>query len=198
MERYVLVVDTSGSMRCHEIALKNYLKVLIDAFTMWGNGPDEVALVSFSNDVYIQSHYTKNAAELKNKVDELVFGGLTAFDDAILVGLTFENPPPDYIHVFSDDGENNSDAEEEHWSSVASHMGLHVDQHPPSDDTYKGDCRYAPYFTPNPITLPMAMANVRAVAKRVKMVRVITGPEDLLKFKPVNKEALAEALRKRI
>lgn len=198
MERYVFVVDTSGSMKCHETALKNYLKALIDAFTMWGSGPDEVALVSFSNDVRIESHYDDDNIELKNLVDALHFGGLTSLNDGILVGLTFENPKPDYVHVFSDDGDNRSDAKEEHWSSVASHMNLYVDQHPPSENTYMGDCRYARYYTTNPITLPMAMANVRAVAKRVKMVRVITGPDDLLNFKPVNKEALAGALRERI
>jgi len=163
---------------------------------MWGYGPDEVALVSFNKDVRIESHYDDDNNKLKNLVDALQFGGLTSFNDGILVGLTFENPKPDYIHVFSDDGENSSDAKEEHWSSVASHMSLYVNQHPPSENTYRGNCRYARYYTINPITLPMAMANVRAVAKRVKMVRVIASPEDLLKFKPVNKEALSAALRK--
>ena len=199
MEKSVLVVDTSGSMKCHEIALKNYLKLLIDAFTHFGRGPDEVALVSFSNDVSIESKYGSgedHVAELKNLVDALHFGGLTSFNDGILVGLTFENPKPDYVHVFSDSGDNCSDATEDHWSSVASHMGILVHQHPPSDDTYRGDCRYARYFTTTPITLQMAKANVLAVAKRVKMAKVITGPEDLMKFKPVNKEALAVALRK--
>ena len=196
MERYVLVVDTSGSMKCHETALKNYLKALIDAFTMWGQGPDEVALVSFNNDVRIESHYDDDNDKLKNLVDALHFGGLTSLNDGILVGLTFENPKPDYLHVFSDDGDNHSDATEQHWSNVASHMNLYVDQHPPSENTYKGDCRYAGYYTTTPITLQMAMANVRAVAKRVKMVRVITSPEHLLKFKPVNKEALSAALIK--
>lgn len=193
MERFVFVVDTSGSMKCHETSLKDYLKVLIDAFTVWGTGDDKIALVSFSNDVSIQSHYTKNATELKNVVNGLVFAGLTAFDDAILTGLVFENPKPDTFLVFSDSGDNCSDAEEAVWSSLASALGITVTIIPPSDNTYKGNCTFRRYFTLNPITPKMAIANAMQIAGRVKMAKVIQKSEDLVMLKPVKTQLLKRA-----
>ena len=197
LERYVFVVDTSGSMKCHETALKNYLKTLIDAFTMWGTSVDDmIALVSFSNDVYIESYYDNQAAELKNKVNALDFFGGTALNDGILVGLTFENPKPDYFFVFSDGGDNVSDAKVEHYENVKDHLNIVPIMVPPSDDTYKGDCRYSAYYTIAPITVKMAVANVEKLAKRLKG-KVILRPEDLLKLKPANEEKLTRALIKR-
>lgn len=191
MGRYVLVVDTSGSMYCYMTELKKYLKTFIDGLTAMGqSSQNQIALVSFANKVDILHHYTHNPAPLKALVDGLTAGGMTAYEDGILVGLVCEYERPDEMFVFSDEGENSSDAKEADWNEIAdryriANPSFSVNLVPPSEGTYQADCfRFARFFTAKPISMKMAVTSANAIAKRVKTARVISTAEDLLRVKP--------------
>lgn len=191
MGRYVLVVDTSGSMYCYMTELKKYLKTLIDGLTAMGqSSQNQIALVSFASEVDILQHYTHNPTTLKTLVDGLTAGGMTACNDGILVGLVCEYERPDELFVFSDDGENSSDAKEADWTEIADRYrvdnpSFSVNLVPPSEDTYGADCfRFARFFTAKPISMSMAVTSAKAIAKRVKTARVVSTAEDLLRLKP--------------
>jgi hypothetical protein len=186
MAKYVVIMDTSGSMYCCKTNLKTYVNAIIDGLIFTGN---EIALMSFGNDVHILSYYTNNAGNLNTLVDGLVFTGMTAFNDAILTGLVFENPRPDALLVFSDHGENASDASETDWSNLSATLGIDVILVPPSDSTYTCSCfGLVRFFTKKPITMKMAQANANAIAKKVKRAKVIVEPEDFLKLMPKQKK----------
>ena len=191
MGRYVLVVDTSGSMYCYMTELKKYLKTFIDGLTAMGqSSQNQIALVSFANNVDILHHYTHNPAPLKALVDGLTAGGMTAMEDGILVGLVCEYERPDELFVFSDDGENSSNAKEADWNEIANRYkaanpSFSVNLVTPSEGTYQADCfRFARFFTAKPISIKMAVTSANAIAKRVKTARVISTAEDLLRLKP--------------
>jgi hypothetical protein len=182
MSKFVVIVDTSGSMYCCKTNLKPYVNAVVDGLILTGN---EIALMSFSNDVHILSHYTNNAVHLNALVDGLFFSGLTAYNDAILTGLVFENPRPKALLVFSDHGENASDASEADWSNLSATLGIDVTLIPPSDSTYTCTCfGLVRFFTKKPITIKMAQSNANAIAKRVKRAKVIVDPEDFLMLLP--------------
>ena len=186
MARYVVIVDTSGSMYCCKTNLTTYVNAIIDGLIFTGN---EIALMSFSNDVHILSYYTNNSGNLNTLVNGLVFTGMTALNDAILTGLVFENPRPDGLLVFSDHGDNASDAKEADWANLAATLGINVTLVPPSNSTYTCTCfGLVRFFTKKPITMKMAQANANAIAKRVKSAKVIVDPEDFMKLVPKPKK----------
>jgi hypothetical protein len=166
--------------------LKPYVNAIIDGLILTGN---EIALMSFSYDVHILSYYTDNAVDLNALVNGLTFSGMTALNDAILTGLVFENPRPNGLLVFSDQGENASDARETDWSNLAATLGINVTLVPPSDSTYTSTCYgLARFFTKKPITMKMAQVNAHEIAKRVKMAKVIVDPKDFLVLLPKPKK----------
>ncbi len=180
MSRYVVIVDTSGSMHGCQNNLKPYVNAIIDGLIITGN---EVALMSFSNDVHIRSHYTTIASDLNNMVNGLSFSGLTAFNDAIITGLVFENPRPDALLVFTDGGDNASDASKTDLTDLSNSLNINVHLVPPSDDTYTcSGFKLAPLFTTNVIPMKKAQANAHAIAERVKRAKVILEPEDILQL----------------
>ena len=118
MANYVVLVDTSKSMACY---LDNLKEELTEDFLDWlierdsPPRPHRVALISFSSDVHILSHYTRDVDILKTLVDGLEWGGLTAYHDAILAGLVLMYPRVDELWVWSDHHDTCSDASEATW-----------------------------------------------------------------------------------
>lgn len=188
MTKYVFIIDTSGSMYCYMANLKTYVKALIDGYTLWGTSTEnKIALISFSSDVYIKSYYKNDNIALKNLVDGLSCSGMTAMHDAILTGLVFENPPPDYLLVFSELHDNSSDASQTDWSNLSSPTALDIPVIlcTPSPGTYTADCfGLAPLFTTKVVTVQMAAAKAMEISKAVKTVKVFSKPEDFLELKP--------------
>lgn len=184
MAKYVVLVDTSGSMRCYLERLKDVLKEYWLDWLIGSSPKNDVALVSFSNDVSILSHYTQDIGSLRTLVDGLTSGGLTAFNDAILVGLVFENPKPDALYVWSDEHDTCSDASETNWSDLSTTLGIDVNLCPPYDWMRDPNCWHmAVVITPRLVTASMALAKAKGIAERVKRVKVIEKPQDFLKLK---------------
>jgi hypothetical protein len=194
MENYVFVVDTSGSMRCHEKRLKEYVKAALDA-TMWGLGSEQIALVSFNRIVSIQSNYTADVTHLKNLIDGLSFGGGTAMHDAILTSLVFEYEKPDVVIVFSDTADYDSQITEDVWSDLMESLSMDP---PiivlPTDDTYGGDCPFYQYYTLHPMTPIMILANAKKIVKRTN-AKLIQNTQEFIKIKPVKTELLEKVLK---
>lgn len=189
MARYMVLVDTSGSMRCKLKRLKSFLK---DYWLDWliGYPPvNDVALISFSNDVNILSHYTRDIECLKTLIDGLVSGGLTAFHDAVLTGLVFEHPRADALFVWSDQHDTCSDASEATWSGLSNTLGIDVNLCLPYDWLEDPECsRIATLVITRVVTPKMALTKAESIARRVKTARVIQKPEDFLKLKLAKKK----------
>jgi tight adherence protein B len=81
----VLVIDTSGSMLG---APMDAAKAAAQSFVDQKRPEDSIALVSFSDTAVIQTGFTTNATDLNAKIDALVADGETAFNDAVILGLS--------------------------------------------------------------------------------------------------------------
>lgn len=185
MAKYAVLVDTSGSMRCYLETLKDVLRSYWLDWLMGSPPANDVALISFNNDVSILSHYTQDVDNLKTLVDGLVSSGQTAFNDAILVGLVFEHPRADALFVWSDQHDTCSDASETIWADLSNALGVDVNLCPPYDWMRDPVCWYfVPVIIPRVVTIQMAMVKAKEIATRVKTAKVIEKPERFLKLKP--------------
>lgn len=199
MGRYVLLVDMSGSMTCYLEDLKEELK---EDYLDWlmereSDTRNHVALISFNADVHVLSHYTTNVDTLKTLVDGLAAGGLTAYDDAMLVGLVLEWIRPDELHVWSDHHDNCSNASRAAWSDLASALGVEVVLNTPPDywgagcttpQEWQISLAQEAFVVSEAVTWTMAVAAAEKIAESVPRARFIKNPEDLLKLKPVKKK----------
>ena len=151
---------------------------------------NEVALISFSNDVCVQSHYTTDLSCLQTLIDGLVVNGcdgpMTALYDAIIVGLVFESPKPDELFVWSDLGDTNSDASESDWQALANSLGITVNLCPPYDWLQDPNCQYyAVLVTPKITLIPYAKSLELAnkISAKVEKLNIVKTPEDFLKLR---------------
>ena len=81
----VLVIDTSGSMQG---APMDAAKAAAQSFVDQKRPEDSIALVSFSDTAVVQTGFTTNANDLNARIDALVADGETAFNDAVILGLS--------------------------------------------------------------------------------------------------------------
>lgn len=187
MAKYVLIVDVSGSMRCK---LKNLKEMLADDWVPWRIGSpanNEVALISFCNDVCINSYYSNDVKDLQNRVMNLSLnscgGSGTALYDAIIVGLTFESPKPDAIYVWSDLQDNDSHASEMDYINLANSIGITINLCPAYEWMQDPHC---PYITPlvnypfKPIQFSTSVAIAKRFASKLNNSRVIENPTQLI------------------
>lgn len=189
MVNKVLVLDTSGSMWLYWTHLSDIVK---NMYLPWMMGSsDNVAFVSFNQQVYIRSKYTRDLASLQTIVDGLSPSGGTAVNDAMLVALVFEYPCPDEIHVWSDYSENSSCSDDNNYKEKANELDIDIILNQPEDwmisTTYQ---RYGPTILypllPKAETFIKAetvLAKAKDIAKVVKRARVIEKPEDLMRIK---------------
>jgi hypothetical protein len=180
MKGIVVVMDVSGSMWSY---LENIKKFLPSFFQFLVNMGYHIGLVSFSNDVYIKSYYTQNMTELKDRVEELTTINLTSLYDAILVGLVYENPHPEYLIVFSDGGDNCSDSDLNDWQTMATTLNIPVIPYPLDGFQDPNLVPYASAFTKKVITVPEAAKIWKEIAGKVKTVKIMKKPEDFLELK---------------
>lgn len=190
MSRIVVLVDVSNSMRCKLENMKKWLKEYWLPYIMGSPPTNEVALISFSNDVCVQSHYTTDLSCLQALVDGLVVSGcdgpMTSLYDAIIVGLVFESPIPDELYVWSDLGDTNSDASETDWQDLANSLGITVNLCPPYEWLQDPNCvHYAVIAIPKIKLIPYAKSLDIATkfSKKVEKLNIIKTPEDIVKLK---------------
>ena len=176
-------------MRCYLENLKEVLKDYWLDWLMGSSSANEIALIAVNNKVNILSYYSQNISDLKAKVDTLVSGGLTAINDAILVGLVFENPKPDEIYVWSDLHDTCSDAPEATWTNLSSSLGVNINLTPPYDWMRDPTCWHmVAIATPRIVTAQMALAKIKAISSRVPTVKAIEKPADFIKAIPFKKK----------
>jgi len=91
----VLVIDTSGSMAG---APMDAAKAAAKSFVDQKRPEDSIAVVSFADTAVVQTGFTTNAADLHARIDALVADGETAFNDAVILGLTvFDGAPANML-----------------------------------------------------------------------------------------------------
>jgi hypothetical protein len=195
MSRYVVLVDISGSMRCKIAKLKDFLK---DYWLPWlmGSPPvNEVALISFSNDVCVESHYTTNLGDLQTLVDGFVTSGcdgpMTSLYDAIIAGLVFEEPKPYELFVWSDMGDTISDASATDWQNLANSLSIPVNLCPPYDWLEDPNCPLMAVLVTPPIKIiPFAksLSIAKEITSKVERVKVFESPEKFLELKPAKRK----------
>jgi tight adherence protein B len=80
----VLVIDTSGSMAGVPI---EQAKEAAKSFVDQKRSEDSIALVTFADEVQVQTNFTTNANDLKNRIDAIEAAGETAFNDGVIKGI---------------------------------------------------------------------------------------------------------------
>lgn len=184
MGNVVVVIDTSGSMYSKLGNIKTFMESFLEFMILMGH---KIALVSFSNDVHIESYYTTNLAQLMTQVNGLSASGCTALFDAILVGLVFENPRADFLVVFSDGHDNCSDSGEENWQTKADELGISVIPYPLDGFEDSKLVPYAGAYTKRLVTVPEAAKKWLDIAGRVKAVKIVKKPEDFVRLEILKK-----------
>ena len=195
MSRFVVLLDVSGSMTCKLGLLKQWM---IDYWLPYIMGPSptpEVALIAFSNDVHIKSYYTTNINDLKQKIANTALsscgGPMTSLYDAIITGLTFENPKPDKLFVWSDLGDTQSDASESDWQSLANSVDVEVDLCIPYEWMQDQNCsQFMVIATPVITLIPIAqtLRTAKKWSAAVKKLNVIEKPEQFLEVLPYERK----------
>ena len=77
----VLAIDASGSMAGEPIA---QAKAAAKDFVSQARPEDQIAIVTFSNEVIVLSGFTNSKQDLNSRIDSITAAGETAFNDAIL------------------------------------------------------------------------------------------------------------------
>jgi hypothetical protein len=101
-----LLVDQSNSMRKSSKALVAALRRMIAA----SNPSDEVAILAFDKDVYLEQDFTGDTGKLEAGIERIGFGGPSSFFDAVWVAtdqLAARSPERRKILVIFSDGEDN-------------------------------------------------------------------------------------------
>jgi len=194
MARYVVLVDISGSMTCKLKILKEFLQNYWLPWLMGTPPTNEVALISFSNDVCVLSRYTTDIVALKNLISGLATSGcggpMTSLYDAIIVGLVFENPKPHGLYVWSDLGDTQSDASASDWQGLANSLAIPVNLCPPYPWMEDPNCRQMAVIVTPPIkVIPYAQSLQLAtkITAKLELARVIKDPQEFPKTKAVEK-----------
>ncbi|NVM56271.1 MAG: VWA domain-containing protein [Candidatus Helarchaeota archaeon] len=194
MVNKVLLLDTSGSMWLYWTNLSFIVKNMY--LPMMVGSSDNVAIVSFNEQVFIKSKYTRDLASLQTIVDGLSPWGGTAFNDAMLVALVFENPCPDEIHVWSDYGDNSSCSDGKNYKEKVDEMDVDLILNQPEEWMKSTSVQNYGPITLYPllpaaerfVAVESALVKAKEIAKRVKKAKVIEKPEDLLKLRRVEKK----------
>ncbi len=187
MGRYILLVDISGSMRCK---LKKLKDMLADDWIPWRMGSpitNEVALISFSNDVCVNSHYTTDLASLQNMVRNLTLGGCggyqTSLYDAIIVATVVESPKPNEIYIWSDLQDTNSDASQSAYVNLANSVGVTYNLCVPYEWMEDPNCYRVGILAPypfKPVRFVQSAKFAKSLAQKMKMAKVIEKPEQFI------------------
>ncbi len=80
----VLVIDASGSMAGAPLEAA---KTAAKSFVAQKRTEDSIALVTFADEVIVQTGFTRNAEDLANRIDAIQAVGETAFNDGVIKGL---------------------------------------------------------------------------------------------------------------
>jgi hypothetical protein len=183
----VLLVDCSGSMLCKLNKMKEFLAEFWLPWRMGSPVKNQVALISFGNDVVVNSRYTSDLASLQTMVKNLTTGcaggSLTSLYDAIIVASVFESPKPDGIYVWSDLQDTCSDAKEADYVNLANSVGVSYNLCPPYEWMQDPNCPYFSIivtFPYRPIAYAHSVKIATALAGKLKMAKVIEKPEHLL------------------
>lgn len=188
----MVLVDISGSMTSYLTMLKWYLRNIWLPWRINHPPGSEIALISFCNDVCINSHYTTNLPTLQTEIGGLVPSGcggpMTSLYDAILVGLVFEDPKPDALYVWSDLHDTKSDSSVENWKRKAKELDIPVYLCPPrpwmllSKELAKVQHRF---IHPSAKLIPFekAVDMAKEIKGKVEQIKVIEDLEKLLESK---------------
>ena len=85
----VLAIDASGSMSGAPLAAA---KASAKDFVSQKRTEDSIALLTFADEVIVQTGFTTNAADLINRIDAIEAGGETAYNDAVIKGIEMYEP----------------------------------------------------------------------------------------------------------
>ncbi|HEY5890549.1 MAG TPA: type II secretion system F family protein, partial [Acidimicrobiia bacterium] len=105
--RIALVIDSSGSMQGAPIEAA---KASAQAFVDQKRNEDQIALITFANEVVVASGFTSNGNELTTRIADIVADGETAFNDAVIktVDLFDESASENFLRnaIVLTDGED--------------------------------------------------------------------------------------------
>ena len=80
----VLVIDASGSMAGDPL---DAAKTAAKNFVAQKRTEDSIALVTFADEVTVQTGFTRNTSDLQNRIDSIEAAGETAFADGVIKGI---------------------------------------------------------------------------------------------------------------
>lgn len=86
----VLAIDASGSMSGEPLEAA---KTAAKDFVNQKRTTDQIALITFADEVVVQTGFTANGADLIARIDAIEAGGETAFNDAVIKGVEMYDAP---------------------------------------------------------------------------------------------------------
>ena len=86
----VLVIDASGSMAGDPL---DAAKTAAKDFVSQKRTEDSIALVTFADEVTVQTGFTRNTSDLQNRIDSIEAAGETAFADGVIKGIELFDSP---------------------------------------------------------------------------------------------------------
>lgn len=120
-----VIFDTSGSM----LGKLGWMRTALDAVLKDANAGDEFALITFADRPHLAASWTKDAAEIQNRLLFESPHGETSLMDAIATGLAqmkYAANARKALLIFSDGGDNHSRASERELMRSLAETGVQI------------------------------------------------------------------------